>query len=84
MMPYAISPGMDVGITGGDYAWPVRQCKVKADWQLNFRISFAGRLTKCPRPSFEYRGKPAYSYALAGTHAVHRRWEVTWWSDNCR
>jgi hypothetical protein len=64
MMPYAISPGMDVGITGGDYACLLRQCKVEAEWQLNFRISFAGRLTKCPRPSFEYRGKPAYSYAL--------------------
>ena len=43
-------------------AW--QPCKAKADWQLNFRISFAGRLTKCHQPSFEYRGKPKYSYAL--------------------
>lgn len=64
MLPYAISPGMDVGITGDDYAWLLRQCKAEADWQLNFRVSFAGRLTKCIQPSFEYRGKPAYSYAL--------------------
>ena len=64
MVPYASSPGMDLGITGDDYAWLLRQCKAKADWQLNFRISFAGRLTKCPPPSFEYRGKPTYSYAL--------------------
>ena len=64
MLPYIMSPGMDVGMTGDDYAWLLRQCKVKADWQLNFRISFAGRLSKYPRPSFDYRGKPAYSYAL--------------------
>jgi len=64
MLPYAVSPGMDVGITGDDYAWLLKQCKANADWQLNFRISFTGRLTKCPRPSFEYRGRPAYSYAL--------------------
>ena len=48
MLPYVISPGMDVGITGDDYAWLLRQCKTKADWQLNFRISFRGRLTACP------------------------------------
>ena len=64
MLPYADPPGRDVGITGDDYAWLLRQCKVKADWQLNFRISFGGRLTKRPQPKFEYRGKPDYSYAL--------------------
>ena len=64
MLPYAISPGMDVGMTDDDYAWLLRQCEANGDWQLNFRMSFAGRLTKCPRPSFEYRGKPAYYYAL--------------------
>ena len=64
MLPYAVSPGMDVGITGDDYAWLLKQCKANADWQLNFRISFTGRLTKCPRPSFEYRGRLTYSYAL--------------------
>ena len=60
MLPYAISPGMDVGITRDDYEWLLHQCKAEADWQLNFRISFAGRLTKCIQPSFEYRVKPAY------------------------
>lgn len=64
MLPCAISLGIDVGIAGDDYAWLLRQCKANADWQLNFRINFAGCLMKCPEPSFEYRGKPAYSYAL--------------------
>ena len=64
MSPYAAPPGTDVGITSEDYEWLLSQCKAKADWQCNFRISFAGRLTKCPRPSFEYRGKLDYSYAL--------------------
>jgi hypothetical protein len=41
MLPYASSPGRDVGITGDDYAWLLGQCKANADWQLNFRISFA-------------------------------------------
>ena len=31
MLPYAISPGMDVGITDDDYAWLLRQCKANAD-----------------------------------------------------
>ena len=64
MLPYASSPGIDFGIAGDDYAWLLRQCKAKADWQLHFRISFAGRLTKCVQPSFEHRRRPAYSYAL--------------------
>ena len=64
MLPYAVSPGMDVGITNDDYTWLLIQCKVKADWQLNFRVSFSGRLTKCPQQSFECRGKPNCSYAL--------------------
>ena len=82
MMPYAILPGMDVGITGSDYAWLLRPRKVKAGWQLNFRISFAGHLTKCPQPSFEYRVKPAYSYALGRMPYIGDG--KTWWSDNCR
>ena len=80
MFPYAISPGMDVGITGDDYAWLLRQCKANADWQLNFRISFAGRLTKCPQPGFQYRGPRLL--LCSGTHAIHRRWDVTWWPHN--
>ena len=39
MVPYAVLPGKDVGITKEDYTWLLKQCRAKTDWQLTFRVS---------------------------------------------
>ena len=33
-------------MTADDYAWLLHECRANADWQLNVRVSFAGRLLK--------------------------------------
>ena len=64
MVPYAAHPGRDVGMTEDDYAWLLHECRANADWQLNVRVSFAGRLLKSDRLKFEYRGQPTYAGSL--------------------
>ena len=63
-MPYAAHPGKDVDMTEANYAWLLQECKANADWQLNRRVSFAGRLLKSARLKFEYRGEPTYAASL--------------------
>ena len=56
MVPYAVTPGSDVGVACADYRWLLKQCKAKADWQLPERLAWSGRLIKDKAARFQYRG----------------------------
>ena len=56
MVPYAVTPGGDVGMTSEDYRWLLKQCKARADWQLPERLTWNGRLMKDKAARFQYRG----------------------------
>ena len=56
MVPPAITPSSDVGMTSADYRCLLKQCKAKADWQLAGRLTWNGRGKKYKAARFQYRG----------------------------
>ena len=56
MVPYAVTPGSDVGVACADHRWLLKQCKAKADWQLPERLAWSGRLIKGKAARLQYRG----------------------------
>ena len=65
MVPYAVTPGDDVGMTWEDYRWLLKQCKARADWQLPERLAWNGRIMKDKAARFQYRGSlPTRSLSL--------------------
>ena len=74
LLPLAVTPGADVGVTEAEYLWLLKQCRAKADWQLRqWQVQFFGKLVRCPQRTLEWRSKPPEDWEGGAHDALTRR-----------